>query len=159
MMKKITTRALVLCFLMIFMAGAALAAGSGVRTSLTFRVTTPTQNSVVSVGQDLQIEVGVDGVEPTSWQWFFEGTPITENGDQRVYNIVNAQMSDAGIYRMQAYVGERMVLSVDVNVRVIDTSSIPQAGDDSMPVYYAFAAMGCGVVGLIALAARKRMAA
>lgn len=144
--------------LAVMVAGSALADGTPVSTYLNFRVSTPTQSSVVNVGQDLQIEVGVTGVEPTSWQWYFEGEPIAENGTSRVYTIFNAQPEDAGIYRLMAYVGDQLVMSVEVNVRVIDTSKVPASGDDSMPVYYAFAAAGCGVAAICALSRKRREA-
>lgn len=158
MMKRTAIRVLALCLALFCVMGTAMAAGNGIKTYLTFRVTTPSQSSVVYVGQDLQIEVGVDGVEPTSWQWYFEGNEITENGDQRIYNILNAQMEDAGIYRMLAYVDEKMVLSVDVNVRVIDTALLPTAGDDSLPVCYAFAAAALGALVLAAVIRKRRAA-
>ena len=158
MNRRTVARALILAAALLSLAGAALADNGSIRTYLTFRVTTPTQSSVVNVGQDLQIEVGIEGVEPTSYEWFFNDEKILENGDQRIYNILNAQVEDAGIYRMQAYVNEAMALSVDVNVRVIDTSHLPDSGDESLPVVFAFGAAGIALAAM-ALLVRKRQAA
>ena len=50
---------------------------------------------------------------PTSYQWYFEGVPIA-GADQRVYNIVDATVEDAGVYRLDAFDGEgNMLLSMD----------------------------------------------
>lgn len=156
-MKKTAARIFAVLFMIMLFAGAALAAGP-VSTYLTFRITQQAPSSVVNVGQDLQIEVGINGVEPTSYQWYFEGKPITANGNQRVYNIVNARPEDAGIYRMQAYEDDRLVLSVDVNVRVVDTAHLPASGDETLPVAFAFAAAGMALVGMAFVVRRRRMA-
>ena len=55
-------------------------------------------------GEDLSMEVNVEGVSPTSYQWYFEGVPIA-GADQRVYNIVDATVEDAGVYRLDAFDG------------------------------------------------------
>ena len=96
MQKRVGIRAFALVLMMLFIAGSALAENGAIRTYLTFRITTRTQSAVVNVGEDLQIEVGVSGVEPTSWQWYFKGEPIEQNGDQRIYNLLNATEEDAG---------------------------------------------------------------
>jgi len=158
MPKRMAVRTLIAFLLIVVFAGAALAEGP-IRTYLTFRITTRTQSAIANVGEDLQIEVGVDGVEPTEWQWYFEGEAIEEDGDQRIYNIVNAQTEDAGIYTLQAYRDGRMVLKVDVNVRVIDTTFIPASGDDSMPVYAAFIALGAALCAMTVLVRKRRQAA
>ncbi|MBQ3079715.1 MAG: immunoglobulin domain-containing protein [Clostridia bacterium] len=158
MPKRAGIRLMIAILIVGLISGAALAEGGAIRTYLTFRVTNRTQSAIANVGEDLQIEVGVDGVEPTAWQWYFEGEKIENNADERIYNIVNAQMEDAGLYTMQAYQGDKMVLKVDVNVRVIDTTFIPASGDDSFPVYGAFIALG--IASLMAvLAFRRRQSA
>ena len=130
--------ALVIC-------ASAFAETGAIRTYLTFRITTQTQSAIVDVGEDLQIEVGVDGVEPTGYQWYFEGKAIEKNGGERIYNLLNAQPEDAGIYTMEAYTGDEVALKVEVNVRVINPVVIPASGDDSVPVEIA--------IGLAAFAA------
>ncbi len=133
----------------------ALAETGAIRTYLTFRITTQTQSAIVDVGEDLQIEVGVEGVEPTRYQWYFEGEAIEENGNERIYNLLNAQVEDAGIYTIEAYTGDRLALKVEVNVRVINPTVIPASGDHSLPVEIAFAFAGAAVC-LMAILIKKR---
>lgn len=64
MQKRVGIRAFALVLMMLFVAGPALAESGAIRTYLTFRITTRTQSAVVNEGEDLQIEVGVNGVEP-----------------------------------------------------------------------------------------------
>lgn len=128
MQKRVGIRAFALVLMMLFIAGSALAENGAIRTYLTFRITTRTQSAVVNVGEDLQIEVGVSGVEPTSWQWYFKGEPIEQNGDQRIYNLLNATEEDAGLYCLKAYKDDTLVVSVDVNVRVIEPVIMPASG-------------------------------
>lgn len=158
MQKRVGIRAFALVLMMLFIAGSALAETGAIRTYLTFRITTRTQSAVVNVGEDLQIEVGVDGVEPTSWQWYFKGEPITQDGDQRIYNLLNATGEDAGLYCLKAYKDDALVVSVDVNVRVIDAVVMPASGDGSMPVAYAFAALAMGLAALMLLGYKRRHA-
>ncbi len=158
MQKRLGIRAFALVLMMLFIAGSALAETGAIRTYLTFRITTRTQSAVVNVGEDLQIEVGVDGVEPTSWQWYFKGEPITQDGDQRIYNLLNATEEDAGLYCLKAYKDDALVVSVDVNVRVIDAVVMPASGDGSMPVAYAFAALAMGLAALMLLGYKRRHA-
>ena len=158
MQKRVGIRAFALVLMMLFIAGSALAETGAIRTYLTFRITTRTQSAFVNVGEDLQIEVGVDGVEPTSWQWYFKGEPITQDGDQRIYNLLNATEEDAGLYCLKAYRDDTLVVSVDVNVRVIDAVVMPASGDGSMPVAYAFAALAMGLAALMLLGYKRRHA-
>lgn len=137
----------------------AFAENGAVRTYLTFRITTQTQSAIVDVGEDLQIEVGVEGVQPTRYQWYFEGTPVRQNGNERVYNLVNAQIEDAGIYTMEAYTGNTLALKVEVNVRVINPTVIPASGDNSLPVEVAFAFAGAAVVMMAILLKKRRVQA
>jgi hypothetical protein len=155
MQKRVGIRAFALVLMMLFIAGSALAENGAIRTYLTFRITTRTQSAVVNVGEDLQIEVGVSGVEPTSWQWYFKGEPIEQNGDQRIYNLLNATEEDAGL---KAYKDDTLVVSVDVNVRVIEPVIMPASGDGSMPVAYAFAALAMGMAALVVLGYKRRHA-
>ncbi len=134
----------------------AFAENGAIRTYLTFRITTQTQSAIVDVGEDLQIEVGVDGVEPTGYQWYFEGKAIEKNGNERIYNLLNAQPEDAGIYTMEAYNGDEVALKVEVNVRVINPVAIPASGDDSVPVEIALGAAAVAVCALVCLIAKRK---
>lgn len=135
---------------------AALAEGT-VTTTVLMRVSRMTQNAVVNAGEDLTIEVRVDGVNPSSYQWYFNDVAI-EGATQKVYNLVNAKVEDTGVYRMDAFDDAgRMVVSMDVSVRVVD-DTVPKSGDSSLPVGAAFAGLAaCGA--LLAALLRRRAAA
>jgi len=137
----------------------ALAETGAIRTYLTFRITTRTQSAIVDVGEDLQIEVGVEGVQPTRYQWYFEGEAIEKNGNERIYNLLNARPEDAGIYTMEAYTGDNLALKVEVNVRVINPTVIPASGDDSLPVEIAFVFAGAVVAFMTILLKKRRVQA
>ena len=49
-----------------------------------------------------------------------------------MYSIVNAQVEDSGLYRMDAFdENGAMVVSMDISARVID-ATVPKSGDGSM---------------------------
>ena len=143
--------------LMILLALAVLASAAAegsISTTVLMRVSRMTQNAVVNAGEDLTIEVNVDGVSPASYQWFFEGAPI-EGATHKVFNLVNAQVDDSGVYRMDAFDADgRMLVSVDFAARVID-DSVPQAGDRSLSAGAAIAAFAL-CAGLLAIVLRRR---
>lgn len=129
-----------LAAVMLVMSAYTLAEGV-ISTTVIMRVSRITQNAVVDVGEDLSMEVQIDGVEPSVYQWYFEDQPII-GANQKVYSIVNAQVENSGIYRMDAYDADgKMLVSMDISARVID-DSVPKAGDNSMPV-------GVAVAGLV----------
>ena len=125
-----------------------------VSTTVLMRVSRMTQNAVVNAGEDLSIEVSIDGVNPTRYQWYFNDAPI-EGADQKVYNIVDAQPEDTGVYRLDAFDDAgSMLVSMDIVARVVD-DTVPQSGDGSMPVGFAFAGFAvCGA--LLAVLIRRR---
>lgn len=141
--------ALVLTALMLMIGVCAVAEGM-ISTTVVMRVSKMTQNAVVNAGEDLSMEVNIDGVEPASYQWYFEDAAIT-GATQKAYSIVNAQVEDSGVYRMDAFDADgRMLVSMDISARVID-NIIPQSGDGSMPVGVAAAAfmMAAGSMTLV----------
>ena len=77
---------------------------------------------------------------------------------QRIYNLLNATEEDAGLYCLKAYKDDTLVVSVDVNVRVIEPVIMPASGDGSMPVAYAFAALAMGMAALVVLGYKRRHA-
>ena len=134
-MKRI---AVVLAVLVLALGMCAVAEGM-ISTTVVMRVSKMTQNAVVNVGEDLSMEVNIDGVEPASYQWYFNDQ-IISGATQKAYSIVNAQVENSGVYRMDAFDAEgRMLVSMDISARVID-DTIPQSGDGSMPVGVAAAA-------------------
>ena len=124
-----------------------------ISTSLVMRVSHLAQNAVVDAGEDLSMEVNIDGVTPASYQWYFNNTAI-EGANQKVYNVINAQVDDSGIYRLDAFdENGRMVASMDITARVLDPE-VPQAGDRTLPVPLVLAAMGLAAATLLALRRR-----
>ena len=117
------------------------ASGEGsISTTVVMRVSRMAQNAVVKAGEDLSIEVGIDGVEPAQYQWYFNDVPI-EGANQKVFNIVNAKPENTGVYRMDAFdANGKMLVSMDIAARVLE-DTVPQAGDRSMPVAVAFTAI------------------
>lgn len=130
-MKRLMKKLIGLLAVLVMLASACAFAEGVISTSVVMRVSRMTQNAVVDVGEDLSMEVNINGVEPASYQWFFEGEAI-EGADQRVYSIVNAQVEDSGLYRMDAFdENGAMVVSMDISARVID-ATVPKSGDGSM---------------------------
>ena len=144
--------ALLLVVLLVAFSTAALA--EEISTTVVMRVSRMTQNAVVNVGEDLSLEVGIEGVEPASYQWYFEDEMIP-GADQRVYNIVNARIEDSGTYRLEAF-GEdgRMLVSMDIIARVVE-EAIPKSGDASLPVGAAIAVFVLAA-GVFATTLRRR---
>ena len=146
--------AVLLAFLLLF-GGMALADGV-VSTSVVMRVSRLTQDAVVSEGEDLSMEINIDGLEPASYQWYFNDAPIAD-ATQRVYNIVGAREEDAGVYRLDAFDADGgMALRMDIAVRVV-TKTVPQAGDHSLPLGVVIAAMGAAAL-LLTVKARRAAA-
>lgn len=153
-MRKCFTKLVAGLIAIMLIASACAFAEGTISTTVLMRVSRMTQNAVVKAGEDLAIEVNIDGATPASYQWYFNDAPI-EGANQKVYNIVNAQPEHTGVYRMDAFdEGGAMVVSMDVAARVLE-DEVPQAGDGSLPVGAAFAGIAaCGV--LLAVLLRKR---
>ena len=160
MYKRIGTWAALLMVLALVFAPMGLAEGNVVRAYLTLRKTMIAQDSILNIGEDLSMEATVEGVVPAVYQWYFNNEAIA-GANYRVYNIVNAQLDDAGTYRMDAFdENGRMLLSVDVAVRVIDPNAVPESGDSALSLGAAGALL-CGALALlgVAVAARRKWAA
>ena len=143
--------------LMALLLGACALAEGVISTSVVMRVSHMTQNAVVDAGEDLSMEVNIDGVAPASYQWYFEDAAIP-GANQKVYNIINAQVEDSGVYRMEAFDAEgRMLVSMDISARVIGRD-VPQSGDASMPVGVAVAVFAAAALVLIATQRRRKKA-
>ena len=147
---------IVLAVVLLLMSVYTLAEGA-ISTTVIMRVSRITQNAVVDVGEDLSMEVQIDGVVPAAYQWYFEDQPIA-GANQKVYSIVNAKVEDSGVYRMDAFdANGKMLVSMDISARVID-SSVPKAGDSSMPVGFAIAGFAASAL-LLAFAFRRKVKA
>lgn len=156
MRKRFARLATALIAVMLFACVCAFAEGT-ISTTVLMRVSRMTQSAVVNAGEDLSIEVGIDGVSPASYQWYFNDVPI-DGANQKVYNIVNAQPEHTGVYRMDAFdENGSMLVSMDVSARVLE-DEVPQAGDGSLPVGFALGGMAlCGAL-LAILLKRRAMA-
>lgn len=156
-MNRILSRLAALWIAIMLLASVCAFAENAISTTVVMRVSRMTQNAVVKAGEDLSIEVGIDGVEPQTYQWFFNDVPL-DGANQKVYNIVNAQPEHTGVYRMDAFdANGKMLVSMDIAARVLE-DTVPQAGDSSMPVGVALAAMAlCG--GALIVLLRRRAGA
>jgi len=142
---------------MMMLVSACAYAQSTISTTVVMRVSRMTQNAVVDAGEDLSMEVNIDGVEPAAYQWYFNDAAI-EGANQKVYNIVNAAVEDAGTYRLDAFDADgRMVVSMDIAARVVD-DVVPQSGDGSMSAGMALAGMML-CAGAAVILWRRRVAA
>ena len=153
-MNRVLGRLAVLVAAIMLLASACAYTEGSISTTVVMRVSRMTQNAVVKAGEDLSIEVGIDGVKTAEYQWYFNDVPV-EGANRKVFNIVNARPENTGVYRMDAFdENGKMLVSMDIAARVLE-DTVPQAGDGSMPVGVAFAAMAlCG--GLLAVLLRRR---
>ena len=153
-MKKYMRKICIVLAVLLAAASMCAVAEGVISTTVVMRVSRMTQNAVVDVGEDLSMEINIDGVDPASYQWFFEGQAI-EGADQRVYNIVNAQVEDSGVYRMDAFDEDGdMVVSMDISARVID-NTVPKSGDGSMSMGMAAALFAAAAAALLIVFRRR----
>jgi len=146
----------IIAVIVVVMVLATAYAQSTISTTVVMRVSRMTQSAVVDAGEDLSMEVNIAGVTPASYQWYFNGTAI-DGADQKVYNIVNAQVENAGTYRLDAFdAAGNMVVSMDIAARVID-DTVPQSGDSSM--HAGVALIGMAVCAAAALILRRKVTA
>ena len=153
-MNRVFSRLAAILIAVMLLASVCACAEGTISTTVLMRVSRMTQNAVVKAGEDLSIEVSIDGVEPSAYQWYFNDAPI-DGANQKVYNIVNAQPEHTGVYRMDAFDDSgAMLVSMDVSARVLE-EEVPQAGDGSLPIGFAFAGLAlCGA--LLAVLLRRR---
>lgn len=156
-MKKYIKKICVLLAVLMLVMGAFAVAEGVISTTVVMRVSRMTQSAVVNAGEDLSMEINIDGVTPASYQWYYEGQEIA-GANQKVYSIVNAQVENSGVYRMDAFDADgSMVVSMDISARVID-DTIPQSGDGSMPVGVAAAVFAAAAAALVLVFRRKAVA-
>ena len=152
-MKKLIA---ILAVMVMLLSAYALADGV-ISTQVVMRVSHMTQSAVVDAGEDLSMEINIDGVVPASYQWYYEGRAI-EGATQKVYSIVNAQVDDSGVYRMDAFdENGKMLVSMDISARVID-NTVPKSGDSSMPVGFAAAGFVAAALALVLVFRRREEA-
>lgn len=153
-MKKYLMKICVLLVVLMLAVSALALAEDVISTTVVMRVSRMTQSAVVDAGEDLSMEINIDGVEPAAYQWYFEGEEIA-GANQKVYSIVNAQVENSGVYRMDAFDADgSMLVSMDISARVID-DEIPQSGDASMPVGVAAVVFAAAALALVLVFRRK----
>ena len=153
MMRKFVA---VLAVLMLLLSAYALA-DSVISTTVVMRVSHMTQNAVVDAGEDLSMEININGVNPSTYQWYFEDKAI-DGANQKVYSIVNAQVENSGVYRMDAFdENGKMLVSMDISARVID-NTVPKSGDTSVPVGVAAAGFAAAALALVLVLRRREEA-
>jgi hypothetical protein len=83
----------------------------------------------------VKFEVSVSGQEPISYQWQYNGTDITVNGDAKVYTLSSAVYNDSGYYRCIVSNVYGKISSSDAYLTVdqkLETPVISQVGDDQL---------------------------
>lgn len=119
-----------------------------VSTTVVMRVSRMTQSAIVNIGEDLTMDVNIEGISPARYQWYF-GDQVIEGATQKVFTIVNAQMDNAGTYRLEAFDdADQLVVSMEIAARVVD-SRVPKSGDRSLPVGVAAGAVGVAAAGIV----------
>lgn len=136
------------------------AAGSAFALSanVVMRVSRTAQDSIINVGEDLTIDVALDGVAPAMCRWYF-GEELIEGADGNSLIIRNAALEDAGTYRYEAYNDSGvMLVSMEFAVRVID-KALPKSGDDTLGLWLVGGMMALCVAGGSTLVIRRKLAA
>jgi hypothetical protein len=146
-----------LVVLVVLSAVGASAAGA-LTATVVMKVARTAQDSIINEGEDLSIDVQIEGSSPSAYRWLFEGAPIA-GATERVYNIESATVADAGVYRMEAYdEAGKLILSMDFSVRVVE-KALPKSGDATLGLVSLVATMGAsGAVAATAVAVKKRRA-
>ena len=153
-MNRYVKKIAILLTVLALMLGMYAVAEGVISTTVVMRVSRMTQSAVVNAGEDLSMEVNIDGVNPSAYQWYFGDEKIS-GANQKAYSIVNAQVEDSGVYRMDAFdENGKMLVSMDISARVID-DTIPQSGDGSMPVGIAAAVFAAAAAALVLVFRRR----
>lgn len=137
---------------------AAAGGAQALSASVVMKISHTAQDPIVNVGEDLTIDVDIEGVEPVMCRWFFEDELI-QGAEGCVLGIASATLEDAGTYRMEAYAADgAMLVSMEFAVRVVDRA-LPRSGDNTLDAGVVTGGMTLGVAGLTTLMVRRRRAA
>lgn len=138
---------------------ACMGAAQALNASVVMKVSRTAQDPVVNAGEDLTIDVALEGVTPAAYRWYFNDAALA-GADQRAYTLFSAQIEDAGLYRVEAFDETgKMLVSMEFTVRVVE-KALPKAGDDTLSVAPVAGAMGLAAAGMTtALVRHKRRAA
>lgn len=152
-------RTLIALILLVFVSSVGASCAKALTATVVMKVSRTAQDSIINEGEDLSIDVQIDGVTPSSYLWYFNDAVIP-GADERVYSIDAATVENAGTYRMEAYdEAGKMLLSMDFSVRVIE-KTMPKSGDDTLGILSVTLVMACLLAAMgAAIAHRKRRAA
>ena len=137
---------------------AAVPAAQALSAGVMMTVSRTTQDSVINEGENLTIDVQLDGVEPARYIWYFEGNVI-DGASGSVYSVTEATVQDAGLYRVEAYSEDgTMLMLMEFDLRVID-KALPKSGDNTPGAgVLTVAFLSCSAAAA-ALIVRRRLAA
>lgn len=151
---RIAAVVILAALMLIASASAAQALSAGV----VMTVSRTTQDSVINEGENLTIDVQIEGVTPVMYRWYFEGGLI-EGAAGKVYSISAATEADAGMYRVEAFSEDgKMLVTMEFSVRVIG-KALPQAGDSTLGIGAIAAMMTLSAAACAGLVIRRRLAA
>jgi len=102
-------------------------------------VVTPPQNQTNACGDSATFQVSVGGSSPFTYQWSFQGTPIT-GATQTILNLTNVTLAQGGLYSVTALnpygsVTTGAVLTVTVQPPTI-TTPLTASGVQGVPFTY-----------------------
>ena len=141
------------------MAVTTASAANAISANVVMKVSRTAQDSVINEGEDLSIDVNLEGVEPASYRWYF-GEEAIPGANYSMHCITSATMDDAGIYRVEAFNDEGgMLVSMDFNVRIME-KAMPKSGDETIGagIMAGIMALFCAVLGGAVYARRRRAA-
>ena len=151
-------RTAVAAVLMVVMLAICTNGALALSADVVMKVSRSAQDSIVNAGEDLTIDLVVDGVAPASYLWYFQDEPIP-GANYAMYSIVSATPADAGIYRVDAFDAEgSMLLSMEFNVRVVE-NVLPKSGDATLDAWLLLTVMGAAglTMGGTIVARKKRL--
>ncbi len=126
-------RTIVVLVALMILSSVGAGAAQALTATVVMKVSRTAQDSIINEGEDLSIDVQIDGIAPASYLWYFDGAVIP-GADGQVYTIDAATPADAGTYRMEAYDQTgKMLLSMDFSVRVLE-KALPKSGDNTLGV-------------------------
>lgn len=86
-------------------------------------ITQEPSNHTVLVGGSATFTAGVDGSDPLSYQWFYNGAPLTE-ATALTLILNNIQLADAGAYRLVITNSEGSVTSQVATLTVVNSEPL-----------------------------------
>ena len=153
------SRRLLLIFIVVSTIAMMLAASAYTAQALSagvvMTVSRTTQDSIITEGENLTIDVQLDEVEPALYRWYFNDDLIP-GATANIYTISSALPEDAGMYRVEAYSENgKMLVTMEFSVRVIE-NALPKSGDNTIEIGIITTAMIVCAAGIAALVIGRR---